>query len=45
MIVQDIPVYRFVPSKSLQDMELQKHMGFCLPNTPKYFNDLSIQKG
>lgn len=43
--VQNLPVYRYVPSKSIQDIILQKHMGFCLPGTPKYFTDPEVQYG
>lgn len=43
--VQGLNVYRFKFSKSIQNVPLQKHMGFCLDNTPKFFNNLSIQYG
>lgn len=37
-------VYRYRPSKSMQDVALQKEMGFCNPFTPVFFNDTSIQQ-
>ncbi len=43
--VQGVPAHRYRPSPgSMQDVALQKAMGFCNPNTPAFFNDTSIQQ-
>lgn len=40
---QGVPVYLYHPAKSMNNIELQRELGFCNPNTPVYFNNTYIQ--
>uniref|UniRef100_A0AC35TZN0 CD36 family protein n=1 Tax=Rhabditophanes sp. KR3021 TaxID=114890 RepID=A0AC35TZN0_9BILA len=40
---EGVSAFIYNPSKSMMDMNVQKRMGFCNPDTPRYFNSTSVQ--
>ncbi|KAI6215453.1 hypothetical protein M3Y94_00386700 [Aphelenchoides besseyi] len=43
MDFQGVPVYLYHPAKSMNDVERQRELGFCNPQTPTYFQNTYIQ--
>ncbi|CAD5222398.1 unnamed protein product [Bursaphelenchus xylophilus] len=37
-------VYTYGPSRNMHDIDLQRGLGFCNPNSPRYFNNTYIQE-
>lgn len=40
---EDVPVYLYKPAKSMNNIDRQRELGFCNPNSPIYFNNTYIQ--
>lgn len=43
-VVDGIPTNIYHPSKSMNDIDLQKKLGFCNPNSPIFFKDTYVQE-
>jgi hypothetical protein len=41
---QSVPVYLYHPAKSMNNIDLQRELGFCNPDTPVFFNNTYIQQ-
>ncbi|KAI6177366.1 Lysosome membrane protein 2 [Aphelenchoides bicaudatus] len=41
---QSVPVYLYHPARSMNNVDLQRGLGFCNPNSPIYFNNTYIQQ-
>uniref|UniRef100_A0A7E4VT09 CD36 family n=1 Tax=Panagrellus redivivus TaxID=6233 RepID=A0A7E4VT09_PANRE len=39
----DVTTYEYQPAKELQDVDLQRSLGFCNPLSPRYFNSTVVQ--
>jgi lysosome membrane protein 2 len=41
---EDVPSYRYGPSRSMNDIQLERSLGFCNPASPIFFQDSYIQE-